>query len=311
MEVSKVFAQRNNYNSKLYNRMAKSIFHKPDKLEQSNIKLKKSYSQLNLIKDNIIKDMIYSHKNVPFCWKNKINYRQQVMNLIANDENFLVYLGNIGGKDTFSKNITSNITNIKKAKYDYLTKKNKITLFKNKSMNERDLFIYMTKLGKRFPIKRKLKEMFSENELKGKNKFNIESSSTYKFTTSEKKINFISQNIYMQLIGKKTKNSNGKKLHRSQSAIIRNYNKKYLDKDNFDRKKLNIKDKYALNQLESVNYFGPYFSYCPECGIRNNNFYKNIGIDTLIDIVGQIKKNKDEDTLRALNKKRKLNKQKN
>ena len=151
MEVSKGFAQRNNYNSKLYNRMAKSIFHKPDKLEQSNIKLKKSYSQLNLIKDNIIKDMIYSHKNVPFCWKNKINYRQQVMNLIANDENFLVYLGNIGGKDTFSKNITSNITNIKKAKYDYLTKKNKITLFKNKSMNERDLFIYMTKLGKRFP----------------------------------------------------------------------------------------------------------------------------------------------------------------
>ena len=102
MEVSKGFAQRNNYNSKLYNRMAKSIFHKPDKLEESNMKLKKSYSQLNLIKDNIIKDMIYSHKNVPFCWKNKINYRQKVMNLIAKGNgdimNFDVSFGSLSNQ---------------------------------------------------------------------------------------------------------------------------------------------------------------------------------------------------------------------
>ena len=312
MEVSKDFNQRKNYKSKLNDfSWKKSIYYKRDEIEERNLKLKKSWSQLNFIKDNTIKDMIYSHKNVPIFWKNKINYREQVMNLVANDENFLVYLGNNGVKDNFSKNISSNVTNNKNDKYDYLVKKNKVTLFKNKSMDERELYIYMTKLGKRFPIKGKLKEMIEEKTLKGKNKLNIEFNSTYKFPTSEKRINFISQNIYMQLFRKKSGNYGIKKANRAQSAIIRNYNKKYLDKDNFDRKKLNIKDKYALNQLESVNYFGPYFSYCPECGIRNNNFYKNIGIDTLIDIVGQIKKNKDEDTLRALNKKRKLKKQKN
>ena len=148
--------------------------------------------------------------------------------------------------------------------------------------------------------------MIEEKTLKGKNKLNIEFSSTYKFPTSEKRINFISQNIYMQLFRKKSGNSGIKKANRAQSAIIRNYNKKYLDKDNFDRKKLNIKDKYALNQLESINYFGPYFSYCPECGLRNNNFYKNIEIDTLIDIVGQIKKNKDKEMLSSLNRAKKL-----
>ena len=307
MEVSKDFNQRKNYKSKLNDfSWKKSIYYKRDEIEEKNLKLKKSWSQLNFIKDNTIKDMIYSHKNVPICWKNKINYREQVMNLVANDENFLIYLGNNGVKDNFSKNISSNVTNNKNDKYDYLVKKNKVTLFKNKSMDERELYIYMTKLGKRFPIKGKLKEMIEEKTLKGKNKLNIEFSSTYKFPTSEKRINFISQNIYMQLFRKKSGNSGIKKANRAQSAIIRNYNKKYLDKDTFDRKKLNIKDKYALNQLESINYFGPYFSYCPECGLRNNNFYKNIEIDTLIDIVGQIKKNKDKEMLSSLNRAKKL-----
>ena len=52
MEVSKGFVQKNNYNSKLYNRMEKSIFHKPDKLEQNKVKTTTKIK--NLIKDKKI-----------------------------------------------------------------------------------------------------------------------------------------------------------------------------------------------------------------------------------------------------------------
>ena len=63
-----------------------------------------------------------------------------------------------------------------------------------------------------------------------------------------------------------------------------------------------------MNQIESINFYGPYFSYCPECGPRNLDFYKNIDTNTLIEIVGQIKKNKDEQILKTINRKKHVKK---
>ena len=63
-----------------------------------------------------------------------------------------------------------------------------------------------------------------------------------------------------------------------------------------------------MKQLESINYFGPYFSYCSECAIKNINFYKNIESDVLFDIIKQIKNIKDEQLLERINSKKKAKK---
>ena len=312
MENSKDIEQKNN-NLLQFNNLAwgKKFGHKPDEIEKRNIKLRSSQYKLNKIKENSIKDIIYSHKNVPISWRSKSNYQKQVMNLIANDDNFLVYLGSIGGNKNMSKSVATFGNSKKIGNYDNLKKKKRVKLFRNNSMDERELDIYLTKLGKHYPIKGKLKELFEENILMsigGKNIINLKKNNNsnlkYKYITSEKKKTDINKNIYVQLVSNKIRNSEKIKINPSQSAIVRKHNKNFLDKEKFNRKKLHIKDRYAMNQLESINFYGPYFSYCPECGIRNTDFYKNIDTNSLIEIVGQIKKNKDELILKSLNRKK-------
>ena len=316
MKIPKDFEQRQK-NLIKYNNITKrkSYYHKPDEIETRNIKIKKSQTKLNLIKENSIKDIIYSHRYVPINWRRKANYQEQVMNLISKDENFLSYLGNIGSNQDTNKlktNLASEEVNKSEKKVN-MNKKNlrKFQLFRNKSMDERELDIYLTKLGKNYPIKEKLKDLFDEEILKyneDKNKINDNNPKlTLKFITTEKKKNDINKNIYVQLISKKTRYSDKNKINRAQSAINR-YDRNFICVNDFDRKKYNIKDRYAMKQLESVNYYGPYYSYCPECGIRNTEFYKNINTNTLIEIVGQIKKNKDEQILRNLKQTKKIEK---
>ena len=112
------------------------------------------------------------------------------------------------------------------------------------------------------------------------------------------------------MVSNKSNQPNKKRIIRPQSAIALRGGKRNIEEDNYKKKKYKIKDRYAMNQLESVNFFGPYYSYCYQCGNRNVDFYKNIDSDTLIEIVGQIKKNKDEQVLRNLNRK-KLEKENN
>ena len=70
-------------------------------------------------------------------------------------------------------------------------------------------------------------------------------------------------------------------------------NKRYSHLDNqFERKKYDINNENVMYQLESINFFGPYYSYCPPCGNRNVDFYQNLDSETIIQIVKQIKKNK-------------------
>ena len=63
MKIPKDFEQRQK-NLIKYNNITKrkSYYHKPDEIETRNIKIKKSQTKLNLIKENSIKDIIYSVK---------------------------------------------------------------------------------------------------------------------------------------------------------------------------------------------------------------------------------------------------------
>ena len=316
MKISKdlIYGKRTfyNFNSQTWR---KSYGYKPDEIERRNIKIRLSQNKLNKIKKESIKDMIYANKYVPNSWRAKLNYQEQVRNLLANDENFLVYMGNLGKNDK-NKNKIDNLKMIGNKKTLLNLNKNnsnkKLKLFRNKTMDDREVDIYLTNLGKSFPIKEKLNELFDDKTLmtiENKNKINVKKNNSnndkadlrYKCVITEKKKNDINKNIFINLMNNKSRNIVKQKFYRVQSAIAKNSCIKKLDDG---KKKYKIKDKYAMQQLESINYYGPYYSYCPNCGKRNTDFYNNINSDILIDIVGQIKKNKDEQIFKKLNHKK-------
>ena len=320
MKISKdlIYGKRTfyNFNSSTWR---KSYGYKPDEIEKRNIKIRISQNKLNKIKKESIKDMIYSNKHVPKSWRAKPNYQEQVRDMLANDENFLVYMGNMGKKDK-NKSKIDNLKMIGNKKTIFFPNKNnsnkKLKLFRNKTMDDREVDIYLTNLGKSFPIKEKLNELFDDKSLLSignKNKINIKKNNSnnnnidlrYKCIITEKKKGDINKNIFINLINNKSRNLVKQKIYRVQSAIAKNSFRKKIKDDSI--KKYKIKDKYAMRQLESINYYGPYYSYCPNCGKRNTDFYNNINSDVLINIVGQIKKNKDEQILKNLNHKKMKN----
>ena len=87
-----------------------------------------------------------------------------------------------------------------------------------------------------------------------------------------------------------------------------NNNNIYLNSDyDFFNKKININNPAVLKYLEGINYFGPYFSYCPPCGNRNLEFYKNLEPNQCVQIIQQIKKNKGKNIIVNSNKKKENN----
>ena len=288
---------------------------KPINFEKINNSLRIKKLKLNLIKENSIKDFIYSNRQVPTSWKSKYGYNDQVIKLLANDEIFLSYMGNI------CKNGLNKLGDIKVLSYRSKLKKTneikkikKFQLFRNKTMDERDVDNYLKKLDRLYPIKGKLNELFDKKILLSLNKNNnininqnIKQKLKLSCVTANKIKSDINGSIYTNLVLKKSRNIEDKKFHRSRSAINSNY-KKEKKKENISNRKFILKNPYLMKQLESINYFGPYFSYCSKCGVKNTNFYKNIESDILIDIIKQIKNNKDEQMLQRINSKKKSKK---
>ena len=91
----------------------------------------------------------------------------------------------------------------------------------------------------------------------------------------------------------------------------KNNNNIYLNSDyDFFNKKININNPAVLKYLEGINYFGPYFSYCPPCGNRNLEFYKNLEPNQCLQIIQQIKKNKGKNIVLSEEKTNKKTKEK-
>ena len=72
---------------------------------KNDLDLIKSKKNLEVIKDDAIKESIYANKTVPEIWKNKLTYRQEVHNTITNDINFAKYIGGIKEEEKNDFNI--------------------------------------------------------------------------------------------------------------------------------------------------------------------------------------------------------------
>ena len=301
---------------------------KYDIIEKKDIELKNIINNINNIKTNSIKEFIFSNKNVPKVWKRKKNYKNMVLDLFTNDNNFLGYFGNTNQNEknisvnndlkrpktsNFEKNGTkiklknkenlynNNISRINENNYSISSSKKleKTKILKNKLNIQQEFDLIFDDLNEKFPIKNKLTEIYPG--------FTLE---TNKANT--KKITDINDNL--KTFGNSVDKRRFKYLKKLEKNIynnifLKNRNKSYINEDISKRQsndfyyksknrikiiKKELNDPKIFNQLQNMNFYGPYFSYCPFCSDNNIDFYKNIGKKQCISLLNYIKKDRNK-----------------
>ena len=292
---------------------------KYDIIEKKDIELNHIKQNTNDIKKSSIKQFIYSNRNVPKTWKTNKNYKNLVLELFANDNNFIKYLGS---SDENNTNLTSNI-NLKRPKTSICEGKYNANIDANKNRKltynrldepkrkirslmspEIEIENIFEDLKDKYPIKKKLGQLFPyynfEEDKKDKRiNFSYDNQNVAKKSmlvensiakSKLKKIKKMEKNIYNNLFLK------NKNLASINSRLSRNQN------DDFDYKRKNrvklmkkeLNDPRIFNLLKNVNLYGPYFSYCPYCFDKNIDFYKNIGRKQCLSLLNYIKHDNDK-----------------
>ena len=200
-----------------------------------------------------------------------------------------------------------------------------------------------------YPIKEKLQELYTftnyynskkndinENNTEGKNlKEPITSNSTkkninnihnmYNSTATNgrntffnsiinqqqfKRRNVFRQNVFNNLAATNTYITDKKNEKKKLKIDVDENKRPFLGGDyhNFI-KKVEINNPIINKNLESINFYGPYFSHCPPCYNRNLNYYKNLEINQCLHIISHIKKCRKKNLF--LNIKKSPNKEKN
>ena len=173
---------------------------------------------------------------------------------------------------------------------------------RNRNQNE-DNFRYLsenevenifTEYNKRYPIKEKLFDLFPHRIVNNIINRNINLNS-YKHKSLSinnnktkidelinkekgirKKVNNIRNSIFSSLLSSSSPSS--VRIKKPTSPIPKNNINSFINNvknQSFD-KKIKIKSKLVKNLLKKVNYYGPYFSHCPQCRNRNINFYNEL-----------------------------------
>ena len=205
----------------------------------------------------------------------------------------------------------------------------KITRQKNKSnikkeLSEKEINNILEDFKISYPIKDRLKELYDKtNYYHSKTNLNISSTKNrdkimdkennlttsvnnlnktgietdQKFTRSIfyntiknqqifKRKNVIRQNVFNNLVKNDifTSKSTTNKISRNNlnPIVFSNYN-------NFI-KKLKVKSPLVNKNLENINFYGPYFSYCPPCYNKNIEYYNNLEINQCLGLLHHIKK---------------------
>ena len=106
-----------------------------------------------------------------------------------------------------------------------------------------------------------------------------------------KRKNVIRQNVFNNLIS-------NRESFMSKSTDNKRYSKlkpiTFSDYKNFI-KKLSIKNPLVDKNLENINFYGPYFSYCPPCYNKNIEYYNNFEINQCLELLHHIRKLKIKD----------------
>ena len=297
-----------------------------DEIESKDILMKKNNLEIKRIKTDSIKQLIYTYQKVPKIWQNQKNYQNQVYEIFSKSPKFLQYLGNASNTNTHrqyynqekeNNNISNSNTNInsnesRNDNIDFLSKKMKkkiqnlnlspvsenfshqkeIPKIMNTTPNVRSYFHkkdetkkikeiinIFDELSIKYPIKDKIYDLYPNQEIEKINKTERRNIPTIE---RRKRKQVLKNNIYLNINTTNThnKNANAKK------------RKKYnIDTEtNLTELKNQIKNPLVLKNLERINFFGPYYSYCSQCGARNIDFYQKLTLRQLNNITNEIKK---------------------
>ena len=302
---------------------SKSIY---DDIEKSELKLKDKKKLLSRVKSATIKECVYSNYNIPENWKNKVGYENKILKLFSKDEKFLFYVGNKNNEFEETKSTIYKKSNsfINKSFYteDDKNSINNSELIMNKVNNKKKILlpletendkikgIYINTKNK-FHNEKKGKNYYSDKEvlsilddynnafpLKEKKEENKKLSKTFsdnfenikKMKKNERQEAF-RQNIYNKMIplnlkiqSVKNKNNKINKKQENKFGLYLNLNSEEFNK------KIEIKNPIVKKYLESINFYGPYYSYCPPCKNRNMEFYKKMEQEKTIKLIQFIKK---------------------
>ena len=323
-----------------------------DDIETESIALKDDKNLLNKIKEKTIKEFIYTNREIPNLWKNKINYQDELLNAIYKDKTLLSYIGSssIKGKkysyDKFpkinlryenpktfrSRNIRDNdneINSIKNNSVMNSTIKNKYSFKKNKGLTEKEINTLLDDYKTAYPIKERLKELYitsnyynsknnkyktisvnnsNKNEIKLNNGVNINKRASNSIDTTYSKIprhTFIHTN--KKLISKKQRTFRQNIFNNLNPSSERDNTYYSLNKDTLNKiiiknktgnikkekendLKINVNNPIIKKNIESINFYGPYYSFCSSCRNKNMEYYNNMEPNQCIDIIHLIKK---------------------
>ena len=68
-----------------------------DDIENNDLSIRQKLKQLHKIKNDSLKEFVFTNRKIPERWKKKLGYQTDVIKLLARDNNFLYYVGSGGG----------------------------------------------------------------------------------------------------------------------------------------------------------------------------------------------------------------------
>ena len=119
-----------------------------------------------------------------------------------------------------------------------------------------------------------------------------------------KRKNVFRQNVFNNLVSSNSNSTENKSPER-KTLKSDSYNKiKPIIGTDYQSfiKKIEITNPIINKNLESINFYGPYFSHCPPCYNRNLDYYKNLEANQCLEIIHHIKKMRMKNTLLDIKK---------
>lgn len=228
----------------------------------------------------------------------------KINNIINSKKNILKIRDTMNSIKSMSRSNTTNIYSSNSSKIKNKSKSQNKNIFSS----EDEVESIFENLKTKYPIKKKLDELYPNynfDKTKNNMKLNVSNKDEKIYSLQNlidksklNKIKRMERNIYNNLFHKKykkknctqllKKNDHYKLISKTQKSVPLNSFKIGNElKKEFIKKELN--DSKIFNQLHSINFYGPYFAYCPNCSNNNIKYYKNLERSQCISLLNHIK----------------------
>ena len=223
----------------------------------------------------------------------------------------------INNKKILRINTLESLKNVSKSNTTNLYSNSSNYKLKKMLTAEEEMINIFNNLKEQFPIRKKCEELYPDynfDEIKINKKSNTNNNNN---STDNKKDNIYSilnkieqnrlkrirafeKNIYNNFLTENNQKDNNhnrllfkNKKYKISSKTLKDIDVKLKIKNENENKKEIIKkeinDSKVYKSLNRINFYGPYFSYCPYCYKNNIKFYKNLEKNQCLNILDFIK----------------------